>query len=99
MVSRARVVIEVDMGIQLLPVPVLVGAASEVRRIVQQVADAGQFGDEAQELRVGDQCVGGAVVIAQPANLLEGGLAADLTKFVSGPLCGERGEVPQQAFG
>ncbi len=97
MPARARVVVEVHVHVQALPVAVLVRPAADVVGVVQQVVDAGHARDEAEELRRLQVGVQRAVAVGQLAHVHAHGLAADFAHLVERVPFLEIREFVQQA--
>ena len=93
-----RVAVEIDVRIEVLSGPVLVGAAAEVPGIVEKVVDSGQPADQIEERARLDQVIQFRIGTAELANAFDGGLAAELAGLVARVAALERGELREQAF-
>src|SRR5512146_1953809 len=72
-----RMAVEIDVRVEILPVAVLVRAAAEVPRIVEQVRNASDAADQVEELPRLHQIVERAESRTEPANPLDRRLVAE----------------------
>src|SRR3990167_5604897 len=81
---RDRMAIEIDVRVQRLAVAVVVRAAAEIVRVVEQVGYAGDAGDQPEEILRLDERIESGIGRAQRADPLEYRLAPHLSVFVDG---------------
>lgn len=96
---RDRMAVEVDVRIQVLAFAVLVRAAAEIVRVVQQIGDAGDLRHQRKKCRGLDEVVERGIARPECADLLDHGLVADLAHFVQRTLGIEVREFRKQSIG
>jgi hypothetical protein len=99
MVAGGAVVIEVDMGIELLSVFVIMCAASVIIWVIDQVRDACNFGDVIEERFGRNESVERLVERGVRSDLFERGFAAHMPMFVDSALFIENGKLTQKPLG
>ena len=78
-----RMAVEIDMRVEILAIAVLVRAAAEIPRIVEQIRNAGDAADQVEKFARLHQVVERGVGAAQATDLLDRRLVAEFAGFVA----------------
>src|SRR5206468_12288613 len=77
-----RMIVEIDVPVEILATEILVRAAADVIRIVNEIVDGGDLAHPAQELARADQPVELGIRPAEPGNVGDHRLAPHLAELI-----------------